>query len=101
MKMHPEKGEKLQPASNTTTKDTINRYKKAIGRPFYLLFTEPVLLLVSLYLAFLYALIYGLFGVFPIVYRQIRHFSEEDFAYSYFALILGFVLGAVVRELDA
>lgn len=39
------------------------RYKNALVTPFKLLFTEPVLAIVSFYLAFLYAVFYALFPV--------------------------------------
>lgn len=39
------------------------RYKNAILTPWKLLFTEPVLALLSFYLAFLYAVFYALFPV--------------------------------------
>jgi DHA1 family multidrug resistance protein-like MFS transporter len=39
------------------------RYRNAIVTPFKLLFTEPVLALVSFYLSFLYAVFYALFPV--------------------------------------
>ena len=74
----------------------IQKYKVAMYKPFYLLFTEPALAAVCLYLSFLYALIYGLFGVFPIIYLQIRGFTREQFALTYFALGLGFIIGAAV-----
>lgn len=67
-----------------------------MSKPFYLLFTEPALAAVCVYLSFLYALIYGLFGVFPIIYREIRGFSEEQFALTYLSLGLGFLIGAAV-----
>lgn len=41
-------------------------------RPWVLLFKEPIVLLLSLYMAVIYGTLYMLFGAYPIVYREQR-----------------------------
>jgi len=72
------------------------RYKVALTQPFKLLFTELVLALVAAYLSILYAILYGFFAVFPIVYIEVRGWSQEGLALSYIALTLGFCAGTAV-----
>lgn len=91
-KVDPEKAKSMKLSKSAV----IQRYKTAMYKPFYLLFTEPVLAAISIYLSFLYALIYGLFNVFPIIYREVRGYSAETFAYTYFSLAGGFLIGAVI-----
>ncbi|KAF2002805.1 MFS general substrate transporter [Amniculicola lignicola CBS 123094] len=45
-------------------------FSTGLKRPWVLLFTEPIVLLLSLYMAIIYGTLYLLFGAYPIVYRQ-------------------------------
>lgn len=51
-------------------------FKTAIVRPWILLFREPIVLLLSIYMAIIYGTLYMLFGAFPIVYQQARGWSQ-------------------------
>ena len=42
-------------------------FKKALTRPWALLFLEPIVLLISIYMAIIYGTLFLLFGAFPIV----------------------------------
>lgn len=61
-------------------------------RPFTIGFTEPIVFLLNLYLALVYALLYLWFESFPIVFNGIYHFSlgTEGLAF------LGILIGAIV-----
>ena len=43
-------------------------FKKALSRPWALLFLELIVLIISVYMAILYGTLYMLFGAFPIVF---------------------------------
>ncbi|KAL1304265.1 hypothetical protein AAFC00_000676 [Neodothiora populina] len=51
-------------------------FKTSLSRPILLLFTEPIVLLLSLYMAIIYGTLYLFFGAYPIVYQQSRGWSE-------------------------
>jgi DHA1 family multidrug resistance protein-like MFS transporter len=42
--------------------------------------------------------LYGFFGVFRLVYVEIRGFSPQSFALTYIALGLGFIFGAILMS---
>lgn len=44
--------------------------KTALTRPWILLFREPIVFLLSIYMAIVYGTLYMLFAAFPIVYQQ-------------------------------
>ena len=47
----------------------------ALSRPWKLLFLEPIVLLLSIYLAIIYGTLYMLFAAYPIVYQEHRGWS--------------------------
>ncbi len=49
--------------------------KTSLVRPWVLLFREPIVLLLSIYMAIIYGVLYMLFGAFPIVFQQGRGWS--------------------------
>ncbi|KAK5062781.1 hypothetical protein LTR84_004856 [Exophiala bonariae] len=49
-----------------------DKMKIALTRPWRLLFLEPIVFLLSLYLSIIYAILYLLFAAFPVVYQQTR-----------------------------
>jgi len=51
-------------------------FSTGLQRPWILLFTEPIVLLLSIYMAVIYGTLYMLFGAFPIVYRLNRGWNE-------------------------
>jgi DHA1 family multidrug resistance protein-like MFS transporter len=54
--------------------------------------TEPVVMLVSIYLSVLYGILYGFFEAFTIVYLEIRGFESTSYGLTYIALGLGFLV---------
>lgn len=49
--------------------------KTNLTRPCIMFFTEPILFLLSLYMAFLYGILYLDFTAYPYVFQEIRHWS--------------------------
>jgi DHA1 family multidrug resistance protein-like MFS transporter len=66
---------------------------KNFSRPLRILFSEPVLLLLSIYMAFLYGLLYLFMTAYPIVFQRIHGFNKGVGGLPYFGLILGEFLG--------
>ncbi|KAL4740165.1 major facilitator superfamily domain-containing protein [Aspergillus similis] len=68
---------------------------KNFSRPVRILFSEPVLLLLSIYMAFLYGLLYLFMTAYPIVFQRIHGFNKGVGGLPYFGLIMGEFLGGL------
>ncbi|KAJ7452164.1 major facilitator superfamily domain-containing protein [Mycena galericulata] len=71
-------------------------FKVALARPFVYLFTEPVVMLISLYLSTLYGILYGFFEAFTVVYLEIRGFSSTSYGLTYISMGLGFLFACLL-----
>ncbi|KAI8946805.1 MFS general substrate transporter [Xylaria longipes] len=63
-------------------------------RPFSLLATEPILVLITIYQSFIYGILYLVFVSYPIEYVEIRHWQEGLSALPFLGLSVGVLLGA-------
>lgn len=62
---------------------------KNFSRPMRLLVTEPIVLLLSIYMAFIYGLLYLFLTAYPIVFQQIHGMSGGVGGLPYFGMIIG------------
>jgi DHA1 family multidrug resistance protein-like MFS transporter len=67
--------------------------EKYFTRPLRMLITEPIVLLVSLYMSFIYGLVYCLLEAYPYVFEEIHGFLPGVSGLPFIALIIGQVLG--------
>ncbi|KAK8097758.1 uncharacterized protein PG998_013244 [Apiospora kogelbergensis] len=67
--------------------------EKYFTRPLRMLVTEPILLLVSLYMSFVYGLTYCLLAGFPYVFEDVHGMSPGVGGLPFLALAVGQVLG--------
>ncbi len=67
--------------------------KTACVRPWLLLVVEPVVFLLSAYLAIEYGILYLLFAAFPIVYRDQRGWSAGVATLPFLAVLVGMLFG--------
>ena len=90
--------------------DLVELVTKNVSRPLRILFTEPIVLLVSFYMAFLYGLLYLFLTAYALVFQEVHGFSPGVGGLPYFGFILGEILGfiaivlvnpAYVRKLEA
>ncbi|PLB45879.1 MFS general substrate transporter [Aspergillus steynii IBT 23096] len=70
-------------------------FKTALSRPFVLLFCEPIVLLMSLYLAIIYGTLYMFFTAYPIVFQQVRGWSESTGGLAFLGILVGILLAGV------
>lgn len=71
--------------------------KKNFSRPMRLLFTEPILLLLSIYMSFIYGLLYLFLTAYPIVFVGVHGFSLGQSGLTFFGMICGqLIAGATV-----
>jgi MFS family permease len=75
-------------------------FKKALSRPWALLFMEPIVLLISIYMAILYGTLYMLFGAFPIVFQQYRGWSEGVGGLAFLGVAVGMIIGVIYSIID-
>ncbi|CAD0016255.1 unnamed protein product [Aureobasidium pullulans] len=74
--------------------------EKNLGRPMRMLFTEPIVLLLSIYMAFVYGLLYLFLTFYPIVFQQVHGMSPGVGGLPYFGMILGEVFAGVYIVID-
>lgn len=66
--------------------------KTALSRPWILLFREPIVLLLSIYMSIIYGTLYMLFAAYPIVYQEVRGWSEGIGGLAFLGILVGMVL---------
>ncbi|KUL89299.1 hypothetical protein ZTR_03816 [Talaromyces verruculosus] len=66
--------------------------EKYVMRPLRLLATEPVLLLISLYMSFIYGLVYALLEAYPYVFESIHGMPPAVAGLMFIGLIIGIIL---------
>ena len=69
---------------------------KYLARPFKMLFLEPILVLITMYMALVYGIIYLFFEAYPIAFSEIRGWSEGVGALPFLAITVGVILGGCV-----
>ncbi|KAK4954009.1 hypothetical protein LTR10_008613 [Elasticomyces elasticus] len=72
-------------------------FRTSLLRPWLLLFREPIVLLLSIYMAIIYGTLYMLLNAFPIVYQQGRGWSPGVGGLAF----LGIAIGSFVAILFA
>jgi DHA1 family multidrug resistance protein-like MFS transporter len=74
---------------------------KNFSRPLRLLFTEPIVLLLSIYMAFIYGLLYLFLTAYPIVFQRIHGFSPGIGGLPYFGMICGQLIAGLYICLES
>ncbi|GKZ22821.1 MFS siderochrome iron transporter 1 [Aspergillus brasiliensis] len=72
----------------------------ALSRPWKLLFREPIVFLLSMYMAIIYGTLYMLFGAFPIVYEQHRGWNQGIGGLSFLGVLVGMLFALVYTVPD-
>lgn len=66
-----------------------------LTRPWLMLFTEPILFLLSLYMAFIYGILYLDFTAYPVVYRETREWSAGIAGLSFLGICVGMAIATL------
>ncbi|KAF5866875.1 hypothetical protein ETB97_008679 [Aspergillus alliaceus] len=69
--------------------------RKTLIRPWRMLFAEPILFLLSLYMAFIYGILYLDFTAYPIVYGQSRGWSAGMSGLSFLGMGVGMAVATI------
>ena len=73
-------------------KSVLQEFKTALYRPWILLFMEPIVLLLSIFMAIVYGTLYMMFAAFPIVYQQERGWSPGIGGLAFIGVAVGMML---------
>lgn len=65
---------------------------KYFTRPLKLLFTEPIILAISLYMSFIYGLVYALLEAYPYVFEQIHGMTPGVAGLTFIGPLIGILL---------
>lgn len=76
--------------------DLFELVNKNFSRPMRLLFTEPIVLALSVYMAFIYGLLYLFLTAYPFVFQGIYGFSSGVAGLTFFGMIIGQILAGIV-----
>ncbi|CDZ96474.1 mfs general substrate transporter [Phaffia rhodozyma] len=71
------------------------RVKMILVKPFDILFREPMLMAVTLYMSFVYGILYLLFEAYPIVFTQGHHMSEGISGLMFLPLFIGGICAVI------
>jgi multidrug resistance protein len=75
------------------------RLRVFLVRPFQLLFLEPIVLFISLYMSVLYGLLYMFFVAYPIVYQEGKGYSASTTGLMFIPIAVGVILSAACAPL--
>ncbi|THW34771.1 synaptic vesicle transporter [Aureobasidium pullulans] len=73
----------------------VSVFSTALIRPWKLLFGEPIVLMLSIYMAIIYGTLYLLFAAFPIVYQQKRGWSPGIGGLAFLGVAVGMLFAIV------
>lgn len=71
-----------------------------LSRPFIFLVTEPIVLLLAIYVSIVYGTLYALFSGFPIVFQQHRHFTPGEGGLAFIGVGLGITCGTASQTIQ-
>lgn len=70
--------------------------EKNLSRPMRLLFQEPIILLLSIYMSFIYGILYLFLTAYPLVFQGVHHFSAGVSGLTFFGMIIGELIAGLV-----
>ncbi|KAJ5231497.1 MFS general substrate transporter [Penicillium citrinum] len=72
----------------------------ALSRPWILLFREPIVLLLSLYMAILYGTLFMLFAAYPIVFQKARGWNQGVGGLPFLGIMVGMLIAVLYTIVD-
>ncbi|OJJ97208.1 hypothetical protein ASPACDRAFT_33420 [Aspergillus aculeatus ATCC 16872] len=80
--------------SRPTMKDIASKY---LLRPVLMLFLEPILLAITLYLALVYGILYLFFEAYPVSFQEVRGWTNEGIAgLPFIGILIGVICGVAL-----
>jgi multidrug resistance protein len=84
------------PDHKVTLKETLDH---TILKPFIMIFQEPMLLVLTLYLSFVYGIVYLLFEAIPIIFQEYHGWNAVEGGLAFLALPIGGAIAVVLYGL--
>ncbi|GMF67626.1 unnamed protein product [Aspergillus oryzae] len=72
----------------------------ALSRPWILLFREPIVFLLSLYMAIVYGTLYMLFAAYPIVFQGVRGWNQGVGSLPFLGIMIGMLAAVAYSIID-
>jgi DHA1 family multidrug resistance protein-like MFS transporter len=69
---------------------------KNFSRPLRLLFTERIILVLSIYMSFIYGLLYLFLTAYPLVFMGVHGFNAGESGLTFFGMIVGQLIGGAM-----
>ncbi|KAI1110040.1 polyamine transporter 1 [Nemania sp. NC0429] len=69
--------------------------QKNFTRPMRLLFLEPIVTLISIYMAFIYGLLYLFLTAYPLVFQGVHHFNAGQSGLAFVGMVTGQLIAGV------
>ncbi|KAI7548545.1 MFS general substrate transporter [Hortaea werneckii] len=69
--------------------------QKNLSRPMRMLFTEPIVLLLSIYMSFVYGLLYLFLTFYEIVFQEVHGMNKGVGGLPYFGMIIGEMIAGI------
>lgn len=69
----------------------LRRFKLSLSRPWVLLFREPIVFLVSIYMAIVYGTLYMMFPAFPIIFQLNKGWSAGISGLAFLGITVGMI----------
>ncbi|PLB34910.1 MFS transporter [Aspergillus candidus] len=70
-------------------------FGQSLLRPWILLFREPIVLLLSIYIAIIYGALFMMFAAFPIVYQEGRGWNQGVGGLAFFGIMVGMIIATL------
>ncbi|KAI1780970.1 MFS general substrate transporter [Hypoxylon cercidicola] len=70
--------------------------QKNFTRPMRLLFGEPIVTLLSIYMAFIYGLLYLFLTAYPFVFQGVHHFNPGESGMAFFGMVIGQLIAGII-----
>lgn len=80
--------------------DFIELLTKNVSRPLRILFTEPIVLLVTIYMSFIYGILYLNLTAYALVFQGKYGFSPGVAGLPYFGILAGIMIGFIAIVLE-
>ncbi|KAJ7293459.1 MFS general substrate transporter [Mycena rebaudengoi] len=77
----------------------LQRVENVLARPFKILFQEPMLLCITLYMSFVYGCLYLLFQAYPIVFTRGHHLSAGISGLMFLPILFGSMVAVAIYVL--
>ncbi|ORY11706.1 major facilitator superfamily domain-containing protein [Clohesyomyces aquaticus] len=73
---------------------------KNVSRPMRILFTEPIVLLITIYMSFIYGLLYLFLTAYALVFQGVYGWNAGVGGLAYFGMVVGEMIAFIVVVLD-